>query len=372
MRNTPLLITLFASLTATAAGCAQTECATGTIERDGTCQPATAMSDPSQCGPGTELQGDQCVPVVAETHCDPATTIEQVNEDGTITCVGNGTGGDCSTPIACPTPSGSATKLTICGQIFDFENNSKFADSTGAGNCDASMPAASGPCALQIIAYDAIAFGTNPATAAPLAVDSVTIDKCGRYRVAGIETNGTGPFIGLGIDDAGQPLGPAGVTVTVGIAAPKAEGPVIQGFEGWIVKASTTALWAANGGPPLSGGIYAPVYRKHKKGVGDPFENQNGVTVVKASDFNPVGAQDHYFPPTDPNRQNTDTAATATGVNGTALFTGAKLSDGLYSGLGGLGAGCTWDTHAGASLPGIVFIQIFRKHDAAIGGPCND
>src|SRR5262249_37262369 len=141
----------------------------------------------------------------------------------------------------------------------------------------------SGPCALQILAFDAIAFGTNPQTAQPLPVDSVTIDKCGRYRVAGIETNGTGPFIGLGVDDAGQPLGPTGVTVTVGVAAPKSDGPVIQGFEAWINKASTAGSWQSTGGPALANGIYAAVFRKHKKGSGDPFENQVGAQITKGS-----------------------------------------------------------------------------------------
>lgn len=370
MRNYHLLVPLFASL-ASAAGCTQTECATGTIERDGKCEPADVQTSAGQCGPGTELQGDICVPVVTPTHCDPATTEEQTNPDGTITCIGTG-GSSCDTPIACPTPSG--TKMTICGQLYDFENNAKFSDTTGSGNCDPANPATSGPCALQIQAYDAIAFATNPSTAAPLTVDSVTIDKCGRYRVAGIDTGPAGPFIGLGIDDAGMPLGPAGVTVTVGVAAPKAEGPVLQGFEGWIVKASTTQLWTTSGGtgaPTLSGGIYAAVFRKHKKGVGDPFENQSGVTIQKSG--TDATSQDWYFQPTELTHQNLLATATATGANGTALVTGAMISDGAaaYSAQTGLGPGCRWEAHAAASLPGIVFIQVYRKLDI-IGQTCND
>jgi hypothetical protein len=374
MRNTPLLITLLASLTGTLSGCAQTECGDGTIERDGRCEPSSADIDPAKCGPGTELQGTECVPVVLPTHCDPGTTIEQVNDDGTITCIGTG-GGDCNSPIACPTPMG-ATKVSICGQLFDFENNSKFSDGgSSTAICDSTAPASSGPCALQILAFDAIAFGTNPSTAQPLPVDKVTIDKCGRYSVVGIETNGTGPFIGLGIDDAGMPLGPQGVTVTVGVAAPKADGPVIQGFEGWIVKASTAMGWQANTtpanmGPPLSGGVYVPIYRKHKKGTGDPFELQSGVTVTDQGNMIPT--RDYYFPAAETNHVNIDLAATSTGANGTVLITGAAVSESTaYGGSGGLGPGCRWDAHAGASLPGIVFIQVFRKLDI-IGQTCAD
>ena len=52
-------------------------------------------------------------------------------------------------------------------------------------------------------------------------------------------------------------------------------------------------------------------------------------------------------------------AAGATGANGTALFRGANLGE-LYSGQGGLPAACRWDIHAGASTPGVVFVQVFR------------
>ena len=368
MRNYTWLITLFASLAAS--GCNQTECGDGTIQRDGKCEPASVQTNAAMCGPFTELQGDKCAPQFPPTECDPTTTMPTTDPaTGVTTCIGTG-GGGCDTPIACPAPTGG-TKMTICGQIYDFENNTKYAESGGASsNCDPMAPAASGPCALQIIPYDAIAFGTNPGTATPLAVDSVTIDKCGRYRVAGIETSGTGPFIGLGIDDAGQPLGPTGTTVTVGVAVPKADGPVVQGFEGWIVKATTTGMWQSTGGPPLSGGIYAGIFRKHKKGVGDPFEIQSGVTITDMG--NTIPTRDYYFQAAETNHQNIDAAATATGANGTVLVTGAMVSESTaYSGQGGLGAGCRWEPHAAASLAGIVFIQVYRKLDI-IGQTCAD
>jgi hypothetical protein len=376
MRNYPLLITLFASLAASA--CNQTECGTGTIERDGTCQPATVQTDPGMCGPFTELQGDRCAPQFPPTECDPSTTMPNVDPDtGVVTCIGTG-GGGCDTPIACPAPTGS-TKITICGQFYDFQDNTKFAESGGAsGNCDPASPTTSGPCALQLLAFDAYAFGSNPQTAQPLAVDSVTIDKCGRYRVAGIETSGTGPFIGLGIDDGppGTPLGPTGVTVTVGVAAAKADGPAIQGFEAWIVKATTVGAWQASGGPMLATGIYAPVYRKHKKGNGDPFEPQ-GAGVEATKDPNgpiatgPSGPA-FYFDAAETMRTTIDTNNTTTGANSTVLITGASVNDSVvYGGQNGLGPGCLWQKHAGASIPGIVFIQVFRK-DNIFGQTCND
>ena len=61
----------------------------------------------------------------------------------------------------------------------------------------------------------------------------------------------------------------------------------------------------------------------------------------------------------------------STGANGTGFVNNATLNDGLYYGQGGLGAGCVWEGHAAASLPGIVFIQVFRKTDAT-PATCND
>jgi hypothetical protein len=58
-----------------------------------------------------------------------------------------------------------------------------------------------------------------------------------------------------------------------------------------------------------------------------------------------------------------DPAASATSANGTALVTGAQL-DG-YIGAGGLPAECSFEPHAGVSIPNVLFIQIFRPTDAS-------
>ena len=58
-----------------------------------------------------------------------------------------------------------------------------------------------------------------------------------------------------------------------------------------------------------------------------------------------------------------DAAATATGMNGTGLLTGASVNDSLvYSGTGGITdtTNCKWENHAAASLPTIVFFQVYR------------
>jgi len=373
MRNQLIFLTLLAALATTS--CKQLECAEGTIERNGACEPADTVTESGKCGPFTELQGDRCVPMFPPTQCDPATTTTETDENGVTTCVGNGSGGGCDGVFACPTPTG-ATKQTICGQIYDFQDNAKFKTPMANGTkCDSMNPATSGPCALQIVPYDAIAFATNPATASPLAVESVFIDDCGRYRVTNIETNGTGPFIGLGIDDAGGPLGnPMGVTVTAAVTTGKQPMIATKDLEAFIVKGSTTQLWAMSGGPSLAGGIYGLVFRKHKPGTtqdaADPGAPQPGVTVTKMG--NQITANDFYFQAALTDRTTIDPAATATGMNGTALVTNASVNDSVaYAGTGGLGTGCRWELHAGASLAGIVYIQVYKKADI-LGQTCND
>ncbi|NVB82931.1 MAG: hypothetical protein HOV81_31425 [Kofleriaceae bacterium] len=361
-----------ASLGVAQTSCNQVECADGTIERDGKCVAASDNFDPTMCGPFTELQGDKCVPTFPPTVCEDGSTLPEVDpETGVTTCKGTGPAPGCGGSLACPAGT-SATKLTICGQIYDFKDNSKFAAAGAEGmRCDPAAPATSGPCALQILAFDADKFARTPTTAPPLSVGDVYIDDCGRYRLTDIETSGTSPYIGLGFDDAGMTLGPNGVTVTVGVATAKPPARYLKDFEAWIVNQTTIGAWQTSGGPPLSGGIYAPVFRQHRKGFGDQYANQSGVSFTRMG--NPDTTNDYYFPTADTGRNMIDTAASATGANGTVLVTAATIDESLaYSGTGGLGAGCRWEPHAGASLPGIVFIQVFRKIDAVVGGPCND
>ncbi|CAN5910644.1 hypothetical protein BH11MYX3_BH11MYX3_16140 [soil metagenome] len=264
----------------------------------------------------------------------------------------------CSMPIACPAPS-SATKQTICGQLYDFESNAVFADQV-ATTCTAATP--SGPCSLAIEAYDVISFSVTGGQAAPLAHGPVEIDGCGRYRIPDIEVPG-GPFIGIVVDDVSA-RGPSGTTVPTVIAAVKIAGTATQGVETWIVREATTSHWASTGGPPLASGVFVPVFRAHATGL----ETQSGVTFTSTS--TPSGQ--FYFDAAAMPRTTIDAEAVATGVNGTALVTDATYSAGVaYSGTGGLAnpASCTWAIKPGASIPGTVFIQLFRPTNV-VGQTC--
>jgi hypothetical protein len=359
MRIHLILIAAVAAFAGT--GCKSIDCGDGTIERNGVCVGADESPGTAMCGPFTELQGDKCVPMFPPTECDPGTTSAEVDaETGVTTCVGTGSGGGCSAAFACPLPA--TGKQTICGQIYDFENNTPFA-ATGATGAKCAAPTATGPCALTITAYEALAFAANPSGTPPLATGGLYIDDCGRYRVTDISQPGT-PFIGLGVDDAMGTMGPAGVTNTTAVAVPKSPGAATKDVEAFIVKKSTSDMWTASGGPSVATGWYAAVFRAHRVGM----DSQAGVTITKSGSTIPNN--DFYFQAAQTSRQTIDPAATATGMNGTVLVNNAVAGDGLvFSASTGLPAECRWESHAGATIPGIVFIALFLPTNV-VGQTC--
>ncbi len=373
MRSAVIIIGI-AALPLSLASCKDVECGEGTIERDGVCQPATLETTGATCGPFTELQVDRCVPQFPPTVCDPMTSIATTDpETGVTTCIGTG-GGGCSAAFPCPAPTG-ANKLTVCGQLYDFETGLKFQGVDPAGTmCDRANPTTSGPCALSITPYDAVEFAMNPAAAQPRSSDPIYIDDCGRYRISNIDAAGLAPFIGLGIDDH-TPDGAAGITVPTGVAAKKGDIRV-ENFEAYIVKASTEQKWETSGGPPLSGGIYVASYRAHKLAMGvDRHAPQAGVTFANVDGTTTYTSDDYYFAAAETTHETIDGAASATGMNGTALVTGRSIAEGIvFGGNGGItSAGCRWEPHAAATIPGVVFIQIFRKIDqSGMTGACTE
>jgi hypothetical protein len=265
----------------------------------------------------------------------------------------------CAGAFTCPAPASG--KQTICGQVYDLADNTKFAAADATGEQCTTVTTA-GPCALKVVAFDALSYANAPTTTTPLTVGMVFIDDCGRYRVADI-TPPPGPFVALAWDDGGA-SGPTGVTVPTGVALATLANTKVEDFESWIVDQTTTSTWQSTGGPTLASGIYSAIFRTHGcvtgTCTGDAFANQTGVTITKSG--NPQAANDYYFQ-SEPGRMHIDATATATTMNGTALYTNASVNDSLvYSGAGGITdtVNCGWETHAAASIPGIVFMQIYR------------
>lgn len=355
-------------------GCQQsTECGEGTIERNGTCEPADVSVDDAKCGANTKVVGDQCVPVFEATQCDPSSTDKDLDVSTNITtCVGKaGGGGGCGAPIACPQPSSGMQ--TICGQFYNIENNELFVSDTATGTrCDPAAPTASGPCALRVTPFDAIQFATNPTMATPLNVADVYIDDCGRFRLSDITPPAASPFIALGTDDRDPTKqGPTGVTNITGIATATAPNTAAKDVEGFIATPQTTTKWAMTGGPTIANGIYVMMFRQKRA----PSRlTQAGVTMIKGTPPNlaPSPTTDHYFVNTDVQRERIDTAANATGANGTALVTDASLMNmTVFSGSpSSLPAECRWSVHVAQTVAGIVFVQVLRPVNAT-GMTCN-
>jgi hypothetical protein len=265
----------------------------------------------------------------------------------------------CDAPLPCPAPS--ASHQTICGQLYDLEDGAKF-QAVGATGTQCTTTTADGPCSLDIVAYDALAFGMDPMTATPLTSDPVYIDDCGRFRVSDL-TVPSGPFVELAIDDADLvDHGPTGSTNTVGVSLAKQTGAATANVDGWIASKATTDTWELSGSPPVSGGLFVPIF--YESIATTSRDLQDDVTMTSSG--NPIPLQDNYFVATETARHTIDAAATATGANGTVLVTSASVAESsVYSGSGGgLPASCVWETHTGASLPSILSVQSFRPKDA--------
>jgi hypothetical protein len=349
-------ITMIALTMLGAAGCKSLDCADGTIERNGACQPADLSASNSQCGTGTHLEADKCIPDLPPTLCDPSTTVESTDDAGVTTCVGTG-GGGCGATFACP--NAGANKQTICGQIYDFEDMSPFqADNAVGAVC--APGATTGPCALTIKAFDAIAFAMGSTTELPHG--TIYMDDCGRYRVPDIGAPG-GPYVALGLDDtAAADAGPGGITNAAGVATPYTVNTSLNGFEAFIVRPATTASWQASGGPGIATGYYINVFRAHTTG----FAPQAGVKAMKGSMV--IGAANaFYFVDNEVTHDTVDVNQHSTGANGTVLITGAGVGDGVvYTGdTTVLPPECRWGLDPGATLPGVAFIQIKRPVNAS-------
>jgi hypothetical protein len=332
------------------AGCKEVECGDGTIESDGACVPADEVVGTAKCGAFTMLVGDTCTPAQEPTVCGPGTVREIDTQTGLGVCKpDSGGGGGCGAAISCPSPA--ANTQTICGQLFDLATHEPFEEPGALGT--RCTGATSGPCSLGIRAFDAISFAMNPTGTPPLDVRETYIDNCGRFRLSDI-TLPSGPFIGLGIDDATP--GPGGTTNTIGVATAKSANNATR-LEAFIASKATTDAWTASGGPPLSGGIYAMVFRARSRGTA----LNASVTMIRNG--LPAPANDHYFAGCSAQEPSIDAAASVTAGNGTALFTGAALGQ-AYSGTGGLPAECIYSSHAGVSLPNILFVQVARPINA--------
>lgn len=366
MRSTlPLLVVLgLVGVLVTASACHTIECGPGTIDRGGECEPADLTVGNAKCGPNTVLRGDQCVPEFSPTECDPDTTEPETDSNGVTKCIGTG-GGGCSAPLACPDPADG--KQTICGQIYNFVDDTPFA-ADGATGAQCSAIADRGPCSLKITVLDAITPKDLTST-----VSSIYIDDCGRYRVSEIAPGGALAEALIFSEAGTPPSGTGTVTVPSILAFLPADltAGKLRDFEAFVVDNAASTKWSDDGGPSLSVGIYAAIFRAHGcdpstrkcNGDGDRLANQADVTLTST-----LG--NRYFVDGPSRRQIAPAAAKATTSNGAVLATLAAAPQiSSVDGVGGLVEGCDWPGKSARPRPGAVLFSVFRPIDK-VGEKC--
>lgn len=346
-------------------GCVdQVVCGDGTIEQDGVCVGADSSKDPASCGNGTYFDPatQTCRSDNPPVRCDEGTTIE-VNENGATVCVGVGGPDSCNTPLRCP--PADADKVNVCGRILDVETAQPVLDQTGSSEaCDPMNPAASGPCSLSLGFVDAIEFAGDPASATPLAYESLLIDGCGRFRAIGLELPSL-PFVGVAIDD--HPLAQAQDNyLLAGVGFRSGSGKVEEDLNLYAVSRETDQRWTESAGNPFAGqtfaqqGAYLAIFVHNRTRVPAVQLTVNGAPRPDARYFDDSVAAVI---------RSVADGQSATGINGAAIVVNTPLSE--NSGIGGqIPETCEWPSDPAASIPGGVFVQELALLDINTGEPC--
>jgi hypothetical protein len=349
--KTWLVVVSLAPVALSQVSCADIECGEGTIERDGQCVPAEGVSpDNNFCAAGTHYDANMggCVSDFPATECQEGTTEAIVDpETGVVTCVGIGGGGGCDIP--CPQPD--AGKVVVCGWLRDAETDELLGGMSESGaRCDVDNPTDTGPCSLQIEAYDALTFAGDPTGTPPLPTDQIIVNNCGRYVI----DNAPAPalnFIGVAADD--NENGTVDNVVLSGVVIPSSPGLRYDGLDAFVVTNASDTKWSGQAG--LTGqtfgerGVFMPIF-SHK---GTPIE---GVVVIENGSTQP--SEDYYFSDTDPfERSMVDPAQSSTGPNGSGLLINSQLTQHSGQGSEGMLEGCQWPENLATSVAGLYFVS---------------
>lgn len=263
-------------------------------------------------------------------------------------------GASCAVELSCPPPT--ANRMTVCGRLWDLEDEATISAST-TNVC--AGPSPSGPCAIAVRYYDALDWAQNPDTAQDLIAGSTYLDHCGRFRAIDLNTPTFG-FLAIVTEDA---TGAPDALRRTAITLPAAEARPATELRAYVTRNTTDAAWSAALG--LTGmtlgqrGAYVPIFLHGDVPV-------QGVRVTR--DNNQIPADDAYFSDPGVTRSTVDPARTSTGPNGSAIVqsTPAPIQ---FSGTGGEPAGCEWPQTLAASTPGAILVQRKQAQQPG-GGPC--
>jgi hypothetical protein len=356
MRKIAWLVGLIGTLGS--AGCRQVECGAGTIEVDGVCEQGMVIP-PGECAQGFfyDTLSGQCLSNAFNDGgtgvCGENTEL-RYNDAGIPFCVGVGGAITCDQVPLCPNPT-VASKMSVCGRIFDIEDTTAADDDPMTG-----VPGISD--VIEVLLYEPIDFATSPpGTAIPLPNAAnpypVMVDKCGYFSVTDVSDPGSG-FLAIAFDDPSDSS--ADDYVLTGVAFP-IPNPGQYHINGWITRRTTMDLWntTAGGGMDFEfEGIFVPIFLDASAPHLEPFEvgaPAAGLSIQRSGMT--VPADTWYFADTDQFTRRMVVPATtqpATGANGTGFMLNSSL---VMHGASGEPAGCNVTEALAASIPNVVFVS---------------
>lgn len=263
----------------------------------------------------------------------------------------------CAQSTTCP--PAAVDKVTVCGRLYDVETETEIRAAVPKhAACGSGAEAEDGPCELSMLFYDATAFAMNPGATAPLAVQALELDDCGRYVAENVDLPAFG-FLAVAVDDAATAPDDHRLTVE---SFPVTSGQRRENQKSYVVRRSTDLGWSADAGLGVSTfvdlGALMSIFLHGTSPVA-------GVTVT--SDGSARAGDDYYFTDTDSNLRADVTATGPTQANGAALLLNSALVD--HSGLGGEPPGCVWPSAPAVTVPGVLWM-VPQVAELSGGGAC--
>jgi hypothetical protein len=264
---------------------------------------------------------------------------------------------DCSANLVCPLQEPGES--CVAGRIFDLETSEPLCATTVTTDACTAV-GQGGACALEINAYDGLAFFTNPSGTSPLATEQHVVDGCGRFLLSGFPIP-PGVYTAIASDDASGAGDLHRLTADV-VFLPLGSG--IVGFRSYALSVATDQAWTTSAGSPFGSdtfadlGAFAPIFLYGATPVAGVQIRVNGAAVPD---------DDYYFSDTEPFRRSVvDVAASSTGANGTGLVVESSLTG--HSGSGNEPTGCVWPAILADSSPGLVMTREMRAEVAGQPG----
>jgi hypothetical protein len=329
----PLPLVLLGAMLLGATSCNRTVCGAGTVARFNSESGVTECVVPSapqgvQCDPAsTLLQGGLCQADPSKfPSCGPGTRLDTA----TRSCVPTGAGGVVPRPCDAQQPAGT---FCINGTIRSLRDDTF---TTGV--------------TLEVRVYDPLAFLADPQGTPP---QRTTTTSDASFVLNGVQdTSGTG-LVAVAVTELGSSTFVLGA---VGLQGVQAGGRYT--VDAFAVESALVAQWDQGAG--LAGantfaanGAYVARFIDEQRGrdaCGQPVAD-----VVLTSAGTPVGQQ-FYF---RGNLATIDRTLQATDAVTGSLVTINRQTLTTYSGSGGRILS-SWETLAGASAPGVAFVQSFH------------